>query len=113
MKKLLYIEIAEKIMIEVLKTGMEANSKVPSVREMALKYQANPKTIQKAFDHLDDLGIFHSVIGGGRYLADDQNIITNIKKQLIEAEIIEFVEKMQSFECDLAFIIDQVKEKYE
>lgn len=113
MKKLLYVEIAEKIMTEVIRTNMQANTKVPSVREMALKYNVNPKTIQKAFEYLDDRGIFYSVVGEGRFLSADEGIIANIKEQLLEEEFIGFVTKMQAYDCDVEFVTAKIKEYYE
>ncbi len=113
MRKLLYIQLAEKIMIEALNSDMEPGAKMPSVREMALKHNANAKTVQKAFDYLDDKGIFTSVVGGGRYLSTDENVIHNIKQELIEAEINAFISKMREFECTKQFIINMIEEEYE
>ncbi len=113
MKRLLYIEIAEKIMIQVLKSEIEANTKVPSVREMALIHNVNPKTIQRAFDYLDDLGLFYSVVGEGRFLSNDEATINNIKKNLITSEIESFVFKMKEYGCHQEELITKIKEQYE
>ncbi len=113
MKKLLYIQVAEKIMIEALNSDMEPGAKMPSVREMALKHSANAKTIQKAFDYLDDKGIFTSVVGGGRYLSTDKDVLKTIKTQLVNAEIDAFIHKMKEYECDKQFIINKLEEDYE
>ncbi len=113
MKKLLYIQLAEKIMIEALNSNMEPGAKMPSVREMALKHSANAKTVQKAFDYLDDKGIFTSVVGGGRYLSTDENILHSIKQELVEVEIAAFINKMKEFECDKQFIMKKIEEDYE
>ncbi len=100
-------------MMEVINTNMQANTKVPSVREMALKYKANPKTIQKAFDYLDDRGIFYSVVGEGRFLSADENVISTIKEQLLNEEFENFIAKMQAYDCDVEFVVAKIKEYYE
>ncbi len=112
MKRLLYIEIAEKIMMQVLKSELQTNSKVPSVREMALTYNVNPKTIQRAFEYLDELGIFYSVVGEGRFLSNDEQVVASIKKNLINSDIENFVAKMQEYECDLDELIAQISLAY-
>lgn len=113
LKELLYVEIAEKIMDQTLSSNLAPGSKIASVRVMALEYEVNPKTIQKAFDYLDDRGIFSTVVGGGRYLSSDSQVLDNIRQQLVAKEIDRFTKKMLNYDCDFEFVTAQVKRKYE
>lgn len=112
MERLLYVELAEKIMVETLSSNLTPGSKIDSVRVMAIRYQANPKTIQKAFEYLDGKGIFTTVIGGGRYLSSNEDVLKKIKQELIWNEIEQFTQKMKMYECDLRFIHKQISLSY-
>lgn len=113
MSKRLYVNIAERIMADILIAGLEPGTKLKSVREYALEYKVNAKTVQRAFDYLDSIKIFYSIVGEGRYLAKESDVIERIKNQLIDAEAQIFVEKMKSYNLSLDAITEIVKENYE
>ncbi len=112
MKKLMYLDVADKIMMQLLNDKIAPGSKIESVRTMALSYNVNPKTIQKAFDYLDDLGIFTTQKGEGRFLSDDADVINNIKIQLLNNMILDFTNKMVDFNCEQDYLIEKIKEYY-
>lgn len=111
--KKLYVSIAEKIMRDILMDEVQPGSKVKSVREYALEYKVNAKTIQRAFDYLDSLNIFYTVVGEGRYLSQSDDVIDQIKIQLIDSEAEIFVLKMMSYNLSLEEITQIIKENYE
>lgn len=113
MKRLIYVEIAEQIMIELLNSNLPPGSKIGSVREMSLRFEVNPKTIQKAYDYLDDKGIFTTVVGGGRYLSKGPDVLSRIKSELINQEIEQFTNKMKLYECSLQLVTSKIAEQYE
>lgn len=113
MSKQLYINIAEQIMSDILINNIIPGSKLKSVRDYALEYKVNPKTIQRAFDYLDTINIFYSVIGEGRYLSAESDVIERIKSELIDAEAEVFVSKMKSYNLSLAEVNQIIKENYE
>ncbi len=113
MKKLLYIEVAEKIMSSVLNGEIKPGEKIKSVREIAIEYKVNPKTVQKAFDYLEELGIFSSIVGGGRYLSKDAEVLEAVKKQLISFEVKEFVFKLKKYGYTKKEIIEYIEGEYE
>lgn len=100
-------------MKDILLAQVEPGSKVKSVREYALNYKVNAKTIQRAFDYLDKLEIFYTIVGEGRFLSNDGEVITRIKAQLIDAEAAVFVDKMKSYNLTLTDINQIIKENYE
>lgn len=100
-------------MAMVISGEIKSGDKIKSVREMSIEQKVNPKTIQKAFDYLDEEGIFHSVIGGGRYLSDNKNIIEEIKRQLVLSQTLEFVNKMNEYGYSEEEVIKLIKEAYE
>lgn len=100
-------------MSDILINNIEPGSKVKSVRDYALRYKVNPKTIQRAFDYLDTIDIFYSVVGEGRYLSSDSDVTERIKRELIDAEAELFVSKMKSYKLTIAEVNQIIKENYE
>ncbi len=113
MSKVLYIQVADKIMINILENKYKPGDKYKSVREIAIELQVNPKTVQRAFDHLNDIGIFETVVGGGRYLSKDEDVIKIIYNRLIFSEIQRFVEQMEALNITRTQMIEYIDNYYE
>ncbi|MBQ9141569.1 MAG: GntR family transcriptional regulator, partial [Lachnospiraceae bacterium] len=50
--------------------GLEANSKLPSVRALAMELSVNPNTIQRAYAQLEQDGYIYTILGRGNYVTD-------------------------------------------
>ncbi len=113
MSKVLYVQVADKIMMNILENNYKPGDKYKSVREIALEFSVNPKTVQRAFDHLNDIGIFETVVGGGRYLSKDQDVIKVIYNRLIYSEIQRFIEQMEFLNITRQQMIEYIDNYYE
>lgn len=100
-------------MREILIANLKPGSKVKSVREYAIDYKVNPKTIQRAFEYIDELNIFYTNKGEGRYLSKNNDVMKLIKNELIDSEAEAFVNKMMSYNLSLETINQIIKESYE
>lgn len=100
-------------MSDILMNDIKPGTKLKSVREYALEYKVNAKTIQRAFDYLDSLKIFYTVVGEGRFLSQSEDVIERIKNELIDSEAELFVLKMQYYNLTLDEINKIVRESYE
>lgn len=110
-KKLLYISLAESIMQEILSGQLAAGSKVQSVRDMALDKKVNPKTVQKAFEYLEEKNIFESRHGEGRFVTTDNNKLQQIKTMLIEEEVDNFISIVRNVEMSNDEIVELLIKK--
>lgn len=113
MSKALYVQVADKIMVNILENDYQPGDKYKSVREIALEFAVNPKTVQRAFDHLNDIGIFDTVVGGGRYLSKDKDVIKVIYNHLIISEIQRFVKQMEFLNINRTQMIEYIDDYYE
>ncbi|MFV0424839.1 MAG: GntR family transcriptional regulator [Bacilli bacterium] len=96
--ELLYVKIAKDLCLDILSNEDPSGMKVPSVREYSKKKQVNANTVQKSYQYLDDLGIFVSEKGLGRYVTNDRKQIDKIKKYLIEVELLSVKKIANQFE---------------
>ncbi len=104
--ELLYIKIAKELCLEILSFDNPAGMKVPSVREFSREKQVNANTVQKAYQYLDELGIFISEKGVGRYVTKEKSKIEDIKKYLVEVELRNVKRIAEQFEIEHDTLLD-------
>lgn len=54
--------------------------KIPSIRESALYYEANPNTVSKAYQSLNKDGIIEKKRTNGYYVVENEKYIENVKE---------------------------------
>ena len=69
-KRPIYEQVVEKLEHLIICGGLEANSKLPSVRSIAMELSVNPNTIQRAYVQLEQDGYIYTIIGRGNYVTD-------------------------------------------
>lgn len=53
-KKPIYLQIMEKIKLQIVSHTLEPNQQLPTVRELASEAGVNPNTIQRAYQTLNE-----------------------------------------------------------
>lgn len=69
-KRPIYEQVVEKMKHLIACGGLESNSKLPSVRTLAMELSVNPNTIQRAYAQLEQDGYIYTIIGRGNYVTD-------------------------------------------
>lgn len=62
----LYEQIVDKFQMLILSGALEPNSRMPSVRSLAVELSINPNTIQRAYSELERTGFLYTVKGKGQ-----------------------------------------------
>ena len=57
----IYEQIVEKFRLLILSGAMEPDSRMPSVRQLAMELSINPNTIQRAYMELEQQGLIYPV----------------------------------------------------
>ena len=70
----LYEQIVDKFQTIILKGVLEHNSRMPSVRSLAVELSINPNTIQRAYSELERTGFIYTVKGRGNFVAYDEGL---------------------------------------
>lgn len=96
-KKPIYLQIMEKIKLQIVSHTLEANQQLPTVRELASEAGVNPNTIQRALSDLEREGFVYSKRTTGRFVTEDKELIAQSRKQLSEEELEHFVSSMIHF----------------
>ncbi|CAG5438649.1 GntR family transcriptional regulator [Streptococcus pneumoniae] len=93
-KKPIYLQIMEKIKLQIVSHTLEPNQQLPTVRELASEAGVNPNTIQRALSDLEREGFVYSKRTTGRFVTKDKELIAQSRKQLSEEELEHFVSSM-------------------
>ena len=80
----LYEQIVDKFQILILNGVLEPNTRMPSVRSLAVDLSINPNTIQRAYTELERTGFIYSVKGRGNFVAYDESLHNVRRQQLME-----------------------------
>ncbi len=92
----IYIQLVEKIRIEIVSGKLKQGERLPSVRELALIARVNPNTMQKALVELEEEGLVYTERTNGKYVTTNSKLINNIKKELAQEKITKFLSDMEN-----------------
>lgn len=87
----LYEQVADQMETLAVRGVLEADEKLPSVRQMAMDLSLNPNTVQKAYSELLSRGVIYSVRGRGNFVTSDCEDIRQKKLQEIRVAIGELI----------------------
>ena len=93
--KPIYLQIMERIQLDIITGKFQPGDKLPSVRELAAEAAVNPNTMQKALSELERSQLVYSVRTSGRYITEDKELIRKMKEQLAAGEIRKFIQQMK------------------
>ena len=91
----IYLQVMDEIKKEIVTQVYLPQQKIPSVRELALKYNVNPNTIQKALSELEREELLRSERTIGRFVTDNLEIIEQLRISLSTDAVKEYVTKME------------------
>ena len=82
-KRPIYEQIVDKMQALIAGGVLEPDSKLPSVRSLAVELSINPNTIQRAYSELERSGFIYSVKGRGNFVAYDDRLLEFRKEEIL------------------------------
>lgn len=83
-KRPIYEQAAEKLERLIVGGALEADSRMPSVRSLAMELGVNPNTIQRAYSQLEQEGYLYTVTGRGNFVAPESEWRAGKQKKQLE-----------------------------
>ena len=96
----IYMQLVEQMQLKILSGEYQAGQKLASVRDLAAEAAVNPNTMQKALAELEKGGLLYSERTTGRFITDDTDKITQIRRTYAEKSVLEFLEQMKGLGLD-------------
>jgi GntR family transcriptional regulator len=102
----IYLQIAEHFFENILQQKWKNGDKIPSIRDMAIKFEVNPNTTMRTFNYLQDKEIIYNKRGVGYFVAvDGYQKTRDLKKAQFIKDNLPFIFKsMQLLELTMADI---------
>ena len=91
----IYIQLVERIQMQIVSGFYSPGGKLPSVRELAMEAAVNPNTMQKAFAELERSGLIVTQRTNGRLVTEDVDLIHKIRQGLAQEHLKDFFVKMK------------------
>ena len=107
----IYLQIVNEIKKQIISGKLSAGTRIPSVRELAIKYQVNPNTMQKALSELENEGLLFTERTNGKFVTCDKEIIAKYKNDLIKKETDFYLSCMNELGLNKKEVIKYLKEE--
>lgn len=109
--KAIYLQIVDHICEQILLNTWSVETKIPSVREMAVELGVNPNTVMRTYDFLQQHNIITNKRGVGFFVtADSLSQIKKYKKEVFMKEDLPQVFK-NIYLLDIS--LEELKDKYQ
>lgn len=96
----IYIQLVEKLKIEIISGKLKIGERLPSVRELALMVKVNPNTMQKALVELENQKLIYTERTNGKFVTNDFELIEKVKKELAGEKIKDYLKSMEDIGFD-------------
>ncbi|MBO7136206.1 MAG: GntR family transcriptional regulator [Spirochaetaceae bacterium] len=105
----IYLQIVESFKSSILSGELAPNSKVLPVRDLALEAGVNPNTMQKALAELERLELVRTERTSGRFITDNNGQIEKMRKEVADAEIKSFIQRMEKLGYDKKSLFELIE----
>jgi len=106
----IYIQLVEQLKIYIISGKIKIGDRIPSVRELALKYKVNPNTMQRALIELEEFKLIYTDRTNGKFVTNDEKLINKIKKEYANEISKKYFLSMESIGFDKNDSINYLKE---
>ena len=107
-QKPIYLQIADRLMEQVLAGELKEEDRVPSVRDVAEAMGVNPNTVMRTFEYLQGAEIIYNRRGVGYFVSPDaqQKILEKQRREFIVDDLPIIKQKMKMLGIDLRELLD-------
>ena len=88
----IYLQLVEKLKMQIVSGELKQGQRIPSVRELALVARVNPNTMQKALAELESQGLVYTERTNGKFVTQNQKLIHQTKKELAKEKVQKYLE---------------------
>lgn len=96
-QKPIYLQIADRLMEQILQGEPAEDDRMPSVRDVAVNMGVNPNTVMRTFEQLQSEEIIYNRRGVGYFVSPDakKRILAEQRREFLEEELPLIRQKMQ------------------
>ena len=101
--KPIYIQMADRLMDEILADKYKDDDRIPSVREYAVLLEVNTNTAVKAYDELSRANVIYNKRGQGYFVTPGakKQVLKERKKEFMKERLPELFRQMRLLDIDI------------
>jgi GntR family transcriptional regulator len=107
----IYLQIMALIKRQIATSKLLTGAQLGSVRDLAMTYQVNPNTVQRALSELEREGLVKSDRTIGRFVTDDTQLIQALHRGLFDQATEDYVVQVKELNIEVEDVVNEVKKK--
>ena len=107
----IYLQVVHSIKEKIATGKISPGDKLPSGRELALKYTINPNTAARVYQTLEQEQLLFTRRGLGSFVTEDKSKIAAIKEEMAEGILEEFLAGMERLGISAEEAIEMLKKR--
>ncbi len=108
----IYLQIIRHIKQSLVIGSLKPGDHIPSRRELAEMLKVNPNTVQRAYRDMETMGLIETIRNKPSTITEDEEILKNIRKELVEDALDGFIEIMKAINLTKEEVLEIIKERY-
>lgn len=109
----IYIQVINEIKKDIVKGQLSLGEKLPSARDLALKYKINPNTASRIYKELESEHLCYTKRGLGTYVTEDEHILKTIKEEMAKELYVSFILGMKNLGFTKEELLENIEKKYD
>ncbi|KQL40067.1 MULTISPECIES: GntR family transcriptional regulator [Bacillaceae] len=108
-----YLQVVRHFKQQIAKRLLEAGQEIPSRRELAVQFNINPNTVQKAYKEMEEQGLITTERNFPSKITTDIKVLNGVRNELIMEAVNEFVDSIKVINVPVEELLTMVKQNYE
>lgn len=107
----IYLQIMDDIRKRIINGEYACDEQIAPVRELAVRYEVNPNTMQKALSGLEQEGLLYTKRTSGRFITNDRAQIEALRIQVVTDSVRAWVREMRAYGVDDEMLEELVRKE--
>lgn len=109
----IYVQVINDIKKQIVCGQIALGEKLPSTRELAVKYQVNPNTAVRVYNEMELEGVCFTKRGLGTFVTEDKEMYESMKAEMAQVRIEEYVSEMRELGYTKESMIRAIEDYFE
>lgn len=109
----IYIQVINMIKKDMTQGKLPMGAKLPSTRELAVKYHINPNTAVRIYKEMEQQNMCYTKRGLGTFVTEDVSVFTAMRESMAEELLEGFVKEMKDLGFSKEELISVISARFE
>ena len=106
----IYLQVMTAVKRDIVTGELSPGEKLPSVRDMALRYTINPNTVGRVYRELETEGVCFTRRGMGTFVTEDPKKVEQVKEEMVKELAEQFLEGMKRIGISEKEAVERIRE---